>query len=186
MDCRTFRKLFSLFLDGTLDKARNEGADEHLSICPYCNRLVQSYRTGAENLSCAPQIDPPDDLFDSVMSAVKAAPDARKGSARVLVLRPRIVLPGLAAAAALALAFGFFLFSGGSQPQQTQYITLVDSTMDMINYQVTEQLARKENSQRTKTVQLASYTRSEEESVEEPEVDRNPVIILSGISEFAE
>ncbi len=186
MDCRTFKRLFSPFLDGTLDKKRSESASEHLSVCPYCNRLVRSYRAGAEHLANSPQIEPPDDLFDSVMREVKSGPAVKRRPARVLALRPRIVASGLAAAAALALALGFFLFSGGSQPQQAQYITLVDSTMDMINYQVTEQLARKENSQRTDMVQLVAYTRPVEKQEEEPEVDPNPVIVLSGISELAE
>jgi hypothetical protein len=186
MDCRTFKKLFSPFLDGTLDKRRTESASGHLSVCPYCNRLVRSYRAGTESLARTPQIEPKDDLFDSVMQAVKSGPAVKRRPAPVLVLRPRIVVPGLAAAAALALALGFFMFSGGSQPQQVQYITLVDSTMDMINYQVTEQLARKEDSQRTDMVQLVSYTRVDEKQEQEPEVDPNPVIVLSGISELAE
>ena len=49
-----------------------------------------------------------------------------------------------------------------------------------------EQLARKENSQRTDMVQLVAYTRPVEKQEEEPEVDPNPVIVLSGISELAE
>jgi hypothetical protein len=187
MDCRTFKKLFSPFLDGALDESNSAVAREHLSVCPFCARLVSAYRAGTDNLARTRQIDPPDDLFDAVMSAVKTRPATalKHPGGALALLRPRFVLPGLAAAA-LALAFGFFLRTGGPEPREAQYYTLVDSTMDMINYQVAEQLARKENTQRMKAVQLASFAPSEEETAQKSGVNRHPVIILSGVSDFSE
>ncbi len=192
MDCRAFRKIFSLFLDGELDERRSENARKHLAVCPLCGRLVSAYRAGADSLERQAQIEPPADLFDRVIGAVKPTPAmavrprVRRQSSPVL-LRPRVLLPGLAAAAAAILSFGIFLLSGGGvQTEAVPFMVQVDSTMDMINYQVAEQLARKENSQRAKAVQLASYSRVEDESSPKSEASRNPVIVLSGISDFAE
>ncbi|MCE5272209.1 zf-HC2 domain-containing protein [bacterium] len=192
MDCRAFKKLFSLFVDGELDERRNERARKHLAVCPLCCRLVAAYRAGADSLERQARLEPPADLFERVMGAVGQAPATavrprvRRERPSLSLLRPRVMLPGLAAAAA-ALSFGIFLLiGGGAQPEPAPFMVQVDSTMDMINYQVAEQLARKENSQRARAVQLASYARVEDESSQKSGISRSPVIVLSGVSDFAE
>lgn len=186
MNCRRFKKLLSAFLDGELGSDIQGRVREHLRLCRPCARLVEAYRTGVKALGGSTELDPPADLFESVMSAVSPRPQPyRKAFELRSFIRPRVLAPALAAAV-VALVFTMTPEFGIVGDGNRGNFAAVDSTMDMINFQVAEQLAGKETSREKRAVRLASYNWSEDEAVLSDGVSRNPVIVLSGVSEYGE
>ena len=182
MNCHQFQKVFSACIEGELRGEIQARAQQHLQLCHHCSRLLDAHRIGVTALGKASELAPPEDLFESVMSAV-AVNSPRTFELRS-VFQPRIMIPALSAALIVMM---FTLFPKLEVPGEGIHpeFAVVDSTMDMINYQVAEQLASKENSQKMKAVRLATYSRVEDESGKSG-VNRNPVIILSGISDYGE
>jgi hypothetical protein len=184
MNCRAFKQMFSFFLEGELEPRVHAQAQAHLKGCGKCSRLVEAHRTGVRLLLDQPEIDPPENLFD----LVRAAAADRSRPAPLLPVRPfrrpLFYVPATVAAAAV-MAISFFFNSENGTPVRLENYVLVDSTMDVVNFQVAEQLAYQENEARkagSGSARLASYAGIEDEAVLSYGASRTPVIIQSGVS----
>ena len=61
MTCARFVELVTAYLDGTLSAEERVAFDEHLSLCPGCDRYLEQFRTTIGLLGSLPEesISPP-------------------------------------------------------------------------------------------------------------------------------
>jgi hypothetical protein len=97
MDCQRAEELLSDHLDGTLHAILRAELAEHLAACAQCRALQGALADVVESLRAFPDTDAPAGL------AERAATAALLGRGRVVV-RPAVVLPAWAQAAAAGLA----------------------------------------------------------------------------------
>jgi len=96
MDCTAVRELLAEHVLGALEEDRRRFVDRHLEWCAGCRKEMGELAEGAAVVGTAlPLAEPPGDLEDRVVGAIKVAA-SRRGPAR----RPRV---GLVAAAAAAI-----------------------------------------------------------------------------------
>ena len=75
MDCREFREVFSDYVDGVLDGAREARALLHLSRCERCRRFERAYRSGLIALRELPSPTPSRDFGARVVNRVRHQPE---------------------------------------------------------------------------------------------------------------
>ncbi|HEX2025295.1 MAG TPA: zf-HC2 domain-containing protein [Actinomycetota bacterium] len=98
MQCTSVRDELGEHMLGTLDPDRRAEVDRHLAACAGCRKEAGELAEGAALVGMAAAADPPADLGDRVVEAV------RRASARSR--RPRGTRAAVAIAAAVALAAG--------------------------------------------------------------------------------
>jgi predicted anti-sigma-YlaC factor YlaD len=96
MDCQRAEELFSDHLEGTLHPILRAEVDAHLAGCGACRALRAALAEVVDALRAFPDVDAPVGLDGRAAAAALASPR--------LVVRPAIVLPSWAQAAAAGLA----------------------------------------------------------------------------------
>jgi hypothetical protein len=193
MNCSKFLSRFSSYIEGELDQKALSLSEEHLKECPRCSRLVASYRAGVKVMTEQPELDVPSDLF----ARVKDAAVSGKGDPRVIPFKKPLFWVPAAAAAMLIVALSVsYLFQPTFERHPFAKIAAMgDSTvavMDVVNVQLLDwnnypdkdQPVEKKSHVSGKA-RLVSFN-PEDEVVLSYEVSRNPVIILSGVSQVGE
>jgi hypothetical protein len=125
MDCRRAEELFSDHLEGDLHPILRAELDSHLEGCADCRGLRGAFAEAVEALRAFPEVDAPSGLAGRAASAALAR-------ARVVVVRPAIVLPPWfqAAAAGFALiALGTILAVVGPEKPTRAAQRLVGQTV---------------------------------------------------------
>jgi len=74
MDCRSFREIFSDFLDGALDAAVEARCRRHVASCEACRRFDSAYRTGVSTLRGLDPLSPARDLSVRILHRVRREP----------------------------------------------------------------------------------------------------------------
>lgn len=185
MNCSNFKKRFSAYIDGELNRESVAELESHLEKCSGCAGLLSAYRTGVDSLKRSVEIEPPGDMFERVMAAV----DSGRTTAEVIPLRASVSRRVLAAAAVVLIALtGSVLFDGGDR-SDLAWTPAVDSTVDVVNADEIQPLdAQEETAKAPRPAQKAYLTsyNSDDEPAFSYGVSSHPVIVESGVSAKAE
>ena len=158
MNCSYFKRNFSAFLDGGLDKSGQALCESHLEQCPSCARFLAAYRTGIASLSENTGLQAPEDLFERVLAGVSP-----KRMNNVIPWRTAGFWIPLAAAAMLILALSVSMYQGGgARPAANLEVAALDSTLDVVTMQlITEQHRTPQAHARAVKAYLTSYSPNE-------------------------
>lgn len=108
------------YLDGALADDERRPVAAHVSTCLGCRREMERLAAVQRALDTLPRIEPSPHFADDFWRQLaEEAPAAAVGTRRVRLLR--VVVPALAAAAVLALAFQAFLRAPATPPMPARY-----------------------------------------------------------------
>ncbi|MBN2289347.1 MAG: zf-HC2 domain-containing protein [Candidatus Glassbacteria bacterium] len=184
MNCRSFLRYFSAYLEGELEGERLTESEAHLERCEKCARRVKAYRQGLTHLHDLPAVEPPPDLY----FRVKRASYAGAASTGLGTRRLRLMIPA-AAAAVITLAVALFFIDTGNERQLRYGMSAADSTVDVVNYHPAGEFHSRDRlgaKRQARQVMLASYAVPEDEPAFSYPVHTRPVFVLSGVAESGE
>ncbi len=185
MNCHSFNRFFSAFLDGELDPSRFSACQAHLQDCPRCHRLAEAYRTGVEGFRAAPALQAPSP--EVLLARIEAvAGQAAAGGEVIRLGRTRYWAPAAAAAVVLSAVIGFSLFHTEADSYSRHLAAVRDSTLDVVNVLHAELYAGTEDQAGPAELVTVGYEERREQEESGQVSAQDPVFVLGGVSENSE
>jgi len=122
MNCRGFKHRLYEYLDGTLSRAAQVGAERHLSGCAACRQALRQERQIAQSFSdkfqrTTESLHLPPEVQRRVLAALASQRGARGQEQGIVFSWGRLAWPLALAASVLLLLAGVFFFARGPRPQ---------------------------------------------------------------------
>lgn len=121
MDCYSFEKIISDYLDSNLNSKERQAADEHMAGCPQCREKFRDMESMLQALKALPEEHVRPDFESRLMSCIEKA-KAHKGNTFVYMLQQYSRPISVAAAVFLLLATSMFIYTSLSLPDQQHRI----------------------------------------------------------------
>lgn len=78
MKCKNIKKLLQLYIDNALTFVEKQMVEEHLKKCSACRAKLKSLSSIVKMIESLPQISPPPDFTEKVMSKISQIKKMRR------------------------------------------------------------------------------------------------------------
>jgi len=110
MDCYSFDRIMSDYIDANLNVKTRKEADEHLSICPRCREKLTDMKAVLIELSCLPKLKTRSDFESRLMDRIAKSKEQRE-SGFVRAFRDYSRPISVVAAVMLLVATSIFVYT---------------------------------------------------------------------------